>query len=211
MQPDSNLAPAAVEKHHLGERGRAVIGILILAPFVLLGALHAPWGATQPWLKIALDTAGWLCFFAGAGLRFWATLYIGGHKGKSLVDDGPYSVTRNPLYLGIFFLVLSIAFFLGSPLITVGVLFSTFVYLRVVIASEERRLLVRWGAVYQAYCDRVPRFWPRWQHFHAGSSVEVDLRTLKFEVFRALRWGLIPIACELVRLLEAQPGWPHLW
>lgn len=204
-------AAEAFPKRTIFERGRAVIGILILVPFALLGALHAPWGATQPWLKIVLDTAGWLCFFAGAGLRFWATLYIGGHKGKTLVDDGPYSMTRNPLYLGIFFLVLSIAFFLGSPLIAVGTLVSTFVYIRLVIVSEERRLLSRWGQSFQEYCDRVPRFWPRWRLFRASPSVEVDLRTLKLEGYRALRWGLIPIACELVRLLEAQPVWPHLW
>ena len=193
------------------ERGRAVIGIAILAPFAIAGLFHTPLGEGHPWLQLALDALGWASFVAGAGLRIWATLYIGGHKGKDLITEGPYSICRNPLYLGVFFLVLSVAFFLGSPLMTLGIVLALLVYLRATVASEERRLASRQGDAFDQYCQRVPRFWPRWGLYHAGEKLEVDLRSLRLEVFRAVRWCAIPLACELVRLVVRQPGWPRLF
>ncbi|MBX9790846.1 MAG: isoprenylcysteine carboxylmethyltransferase family protein [Pirellulales bacterium] len=198
-------------QRRFAERGRAVIGIAILAPFAVAGLFHTPLGESQPWLKLALDALGWAFFVAGTGLRLWATLYIGGHKGKELVSEGPYSLCRNPLYLGIFLLVLSIAFFLGSPLLAIGLGLALLVYLRATVASEERRLQARQGAVFDEYCARVPRFWPRFDGFRAGEKLEIDLRTLWLEARRALRWCAIPLACELVRLVESLPGWPRLF
>ncbi|MGD9645873.1 MAG: isoprenylcysteine carboxylmethyltransferase family protein [Pirellulales bacterium] len=195
----------------LVERSRAVIGFALLAPFAIAGVLHAPIGESQPWLKLTLDGLGWASFVIGGALRIWSTLYIGGRKGTQLVTTGPYSITRNPLYLGIFFLVLSVAFFLGSPLLAIGLLLATTVYLRVTVASEERRLAARQGLAFREYCARVPRFWPRWSKFQAGERLEIDVRCLNFEARRALRWCAIPLACELVRLVESLPGWPRLF
>jgi protein-S-isoprenylcysteine O-methyltransferase Ste14 len=209
--PGLVIAPAYVPERTLLERARAVIGIAILAPFAIAGLLHVPLGESQPWLKFALDALGWAAFVAGGGLRIWATLYIGGRKGKQLVTTGPYSITRNPLYLGIFFLVLSVAFFLGSPLMAIGLLLATAAYLRATVASEERRLAARLGAEFREYCARVPRFWPRGGRFQAGEQLEIDVRCLKFEAQRALRWCAIPLVCELVRLVESLPGWPRLF
>ena len=205
-----SVAPAhATGQRNFAERGRAVIGIAILAPFAVAGLFHTPLGEGRPWLQLALDSLGWASFVAGASLRIWATLYIGGHKGKQLVTEGPYSICRNPLYLGIFFLVLSVAFFLGSPLLAIGVSFALTAYLWTTVASEERRLAERQGETFRQYCEQVPRFWPRWRLLHAGDKLEVDLRSLRLEAFRALRWCAIPLACELVRLIERQPGWPR--
>jgi protein-S-isoprenylcysteine O-methyltransferase Ste14 len=51
-------------------------------------------------------SAGW-CLWPGATLRLWSTLYIGGRKRVVLVSDGPYSLCRNPLYVGTFLIALS--------------------------------------------------------------------------------------------------------
>ena len=110
-----------------------------------------------------------------------------------------------------FFLVLSVAFFLGSPLMTLGIVLALLVYLRATVASEERRLASRQGDAFSQYCQRVPRFWPRWGLYHAGEKLEVDLRSLRLEVFRAVRWCAIPLACEVVRIVIRQPDWPRLF
>jgi len=201
----------ATPSRTFAERGRAVIGIAILAPFAIAGLFHTPLGEGRPWLQLALDALGWSSFVAGAGLRIWATLYIGGHKGKDLITEGPYSICRNPLYLGVFFLVVSVAFFLGSPLMAFGLAIALVVYLGATVGSEERRLASRQGDAFEQYCQRVPRFWPRWSLYHAGEKLEVDLRSLRLEVFRALRWCAIPLACEVVRLIIRQPDWPRLF
>src|SRR5690242_19500682 len=95
-------------------RSRAWMSVAIIAPFTVAAALSAPRISQNSALDLALGVAGWLCFSAGALFRWWASLYIGGRKHQELVLDGPYSVCRNPLYLGSFLLALSIAFFLHS-------------------------------------------------------------------------------------------------
>lgn len=75
-------------------------------------AEHLPHSALR---AMGFELAGWLLFLAGAFYRWWATLYIGGRKSKSLVCDGPYSTCRHALYFGTFLMVLAIAVFAESP------------------------------------------------------------------------------------------------
>ena len=53
----------------------------------------------------------------GALLRVWGTAYLGtgtvnslDMKAGSVVADGPYRYVRNPLYLGLWFMVAAMAF-----------------------------------------------------------------------------------------------------
>lgn len=79
---------------------RSLIGIACLLPAGLAVIFSRPWIAeSSPW-ALAFDFAGWLLFLAYLGIRIWATLYVGGVKDKVLQTTGPYSITRNPLYLG---------------------------------------------------------------------------------------------------------------
>lgn len=55
------------------------------------------------WADIAFKVLGILGIAFGVGGRLYATLFIGGMKnegvdGKKIIDYGPYSATRNPLY-----------------------------------------------------------------------------------------------------------------
>jgi hypothetical protein len=97
----------------------------------------------------------------------WGTAYLGSGvmrgpvmQGDRLVAAGPYRYLRNPLYLGSWLLGFATsvlmppsgaAFFLPA--------FSLFVLF--LISAEERFLTAQLGDVYQQYCRRVPRLWPR--------------------------------------------------
>jgi hypothetical protein len=99
---------------HWSFRGRgllASIGIVVATVMVLLSV---PMVAEDSWQDEVLDILAWVVFLAGAGLRFWATLYIGGRKEWTLVNDGPYSLCRNPLYVGSLLMLLSIGLLLDS-------------------------------------------------------------------------------------------------
>lgn len=92
--------------------------------------------------------------------RTWCSLYIGGRKIDDLVTDGPYSVSRNPLY---FFSILGAAGVgaqLGSGLAAVifGVL--AWIVFFVVVTQEEKLLAERHGHFYATYLAAVPRFLP---------------------------------------------------
>jgi protein-S-isoprenylcysteine O-methyltransferase Ste14 len=93
--------------------------------------------------------------------RTWSSLYIGGRKIEELVQTGPYSVMRNPLY---FFSILGAAGVgaqSGSALIALICGVIALIVFRVVVGQEEKVLLERYGDIYRAFMTRVPRFFPK--------------------------------------------------
>lgn len=161
------------------------------------------------WAAFGWDACGWMAFLGGAILRFWATLYIGGRKTHTLACDGPYSVTRNPLYLGTFLLWLSGALFFKSVSLLVGVVAGILFYALATVPHEEQVLRQSLGAAYGEYCRRVPRFWPRWSLFQTPAAIEVNIVGLRMECGRASRWLWLPVVALLVAHLRATAGWPH--
>ena len=77
---------------------------------------------------------------------------------SSLVVTGVYKITRNPMYLGLCFLLLAWALFLWSPWALLGPLAFVAYISRFQIAPEERILATLFGAEYSAYKARVRRW-----------------------------------------------------
>jgi len=77
---------------------------------------------------------------------------------SSLVTSGIYRVTRNPMYVGLSFVLVAWAVFLASPWALVGVLAFVLYIGRFQIEPEERALSKRFGAEYAAYQARVRRW-----------------------------------------------------
>ena len=77
---------------------RGFVGVIILAGIVLT-PFTTRWSEANPLLRDLAIFLGTLLICTGTALRLWAGLYIGGHKERRLVTDGPYSCVRNPLYL----------------------------------------------------------------------------------------------------------------
>lgn len=74
-----------------------------------------------------------------------------------LVEKGLFSVSRNPIYVGV--MAALFAIFLGTPnAVTSAVLVSGFVLIRMQIALEEEFLTSTMGEGYLAYCKRVRRW-----------------------------------------------------
>lgn len=190
-------------------RSRAWLSLVVLTP-VAVGALFSPpHGDLASLLDFICGCLGWVLFFLGATFRWWATLYIGGRKSSELVQDGPYSITRNPLYLGTFLMSAAVTLFLQSLSLAAALAAVSFGYLLVTIMHEERHLGERYGPAFEAYCRRVPRFWPRWSSYHSPAVIDVRVRGLRAEVLRAARWTWIPVLCHLAAYLRCQEWWPH--
>jgi protein-S-isoprenylcysteine O-methyltransferase Ste14 len=103
---------------------------------------------------------------AGESVRLWAVHHIGvisrtrSERLGPLIDTGPFSLVRNPLYLGNILLWLGFTFsallLWLAPLVA---LLLAFEY-HAIVRWEERLLESRLGAAYRAYMDRVPRWLP---------------------------------------------------
>lgn len=190
-------------------RSRAWISILLMLPFAVAAILSHPLFEGSSGASIAYQAAGWTLFLLGAFWRWWATLYIGGQKGEVLVCEGPYSLCRNPLYLGTFLIVMAIALLIQSALFAVGVSLATLFYLFITVRDEERRLEARFGKAFLAYRSQVPMFLPQFKRYHSGDRIEVQVIGLRAEFFRSLRWCWVPFLCNLLFQLRLNAWWPH--
>ncbi len=79
---------------------------------------------------------------------------------ESLVTQGIFAHSRNPLYLGNFLIITGVAIASNSILfLTIGLPFFLFAYL-CIIAAEENFLEGKFGPEYCEYCKRVNRIIP---------------------------------------------------
>jgi len=192
-----------------GFRHRGLIGVLLFAPVGAAVVFSAPTVAAGSALGLMLNVGGWLAFLAYAGIRVWATLYVGGRKDRELQTDGPYSVCRNPLYLGSFAFAVALACFLQSIAFGAVLLPAILLYLQCVVRAEEHFLELRFQEDYRNYCRRTPRFWPRWMAFHTSPEVRVDLKRLNKEGIRLASAALAILLLQAVIFLRAASDWPH--
>tara|TARA_R100001509_G_C4867467_1_gene215549 strand:+ start:427 stop:888 length:462 start_codon:yes stop_codon:yes gene_type:complete len=80
-------------------------------------------------------------------------------KSTELVTTGIYQRTRNPMYLGFFFLLMSWGVFLGSVFSLWGLALYVAYMNRFQIIPEERILTETFGETYKDYCQKTGRWW----------------------------------------------------
>ncbi len=94
----------------------------------------------------------------GEVIRIWSSGHI--HKNQILTVTGPYSLSRNPLYVGSF--ILGTGFMVAMGVIWLAVVFLFF-YASVywfTIRWEEDKLAKAFPAEWENYFRAVPRFLP---------------------------------------------------
>jgi hypothetical protein len=114
--------------------------------------------------------AGIVLIVIGIAGRLWSTLYIGGRKSATVVTDGPYSITRNPLYVFSSIAAVGVGAQMGSITAAVGFGVACAAAFHVVILREERFLSANLGADYRAYLAAVPRFFPNPSLYREGET-----------------------------------------
>jgi protein-S-isoprenylcysteine O-methyltransferase Ste14 len=77
---------------------------------------------------------------------------------SSLVTSGIYTVTRNPMYVGLLVVLIALAIFLSSAWALLGPAAYVLYIGRFQIAPEERALTALFGAEYTAYQSKVRRW-----------------------------------------------------
>ena len=77
---------------------------------------------------------------------------------SSLVCSGIYKATRNPMYVGVLFVLLAWSVFLSSVWALIGPWAFMLYINRFQIVPEERVLLAMFGSSYSAYTSRVRRW-----------------------------------------------------
>ena len=78
-----------------------------------------------------------------------------------LIVRGPYSYTRNPMYVGVLTAILGWALMFQNVALAAYALVVGSGFHLVVVFYEERRLRHTFGAEYDSYCRQVGRWFPR--------------------------------------------------
>ena len=174
--------------------------------FFTLALIPVIWGVPiwhQNGLALALmRCAGTLGIFIAVLGRFWAILYIGGRKNAQVMQEGPYSICRHPLYLFSTVGAASFGLLLGSLLLTAAFGFGAYAILTATARREEDYLRRLFGQAYRDYAARVPRILPRPGLFQAGCGLQLDLQSLRRNLADALVFiAALPVS-EAIRLMH---------
>lgn len=121
----------------LGEKGDPHLGVLHIASYVFLAFGF-----------ILLSSA-------------WNVLYHAQRR-QALASAGPYAVIRHPQYVA--FVLILLGFLLQWPTLLTLLMFPILLvmYARLAI-TEEAEMRKRFGAEFEAYAARTPRFLPSWR------------------------------------------------
>jgi protein-S-isoprenylcysteine O-methyltransferase Ste14 len=192
-------------------RYRGWLGLVFFIPAIAGVVFSRPTVADDTLPDYFMTVMGWLCFMLYLTFRIWATMYIGSRKDKHLQDQGPYSISRNPLYLGSFCFGLATAFCLQSLLLLVVVTVVAVIYLRWIIPVEEKVLLGVFGRRFHDYICRTPRIVSTMRSYAAGDTVVVNLKAMKLEARRLWLSGLWPLGADVLMHLRGTSWWPCLF
>jgi len=142
----------------------------------------------------------------GLFIRGWSAGTI--HKDEELATSGPYAFTRNPLYLGSFFIGAGVAVAGGHwfwPLIFLA--FYTAVYTRT-MAGEAAHLNELFPAEYGAYASAVPGFVPRFTPYCPPGDVAGQTEGFGWPQYRRNReWEASLGALAAFAILSARAFW----
>lgn len=173
-------------------------GLLLALPAVGVLVVARP---TPVWLAAGACLSG-----LGEALRLWAIGYTGEGtraqelRAEVLVTAGPYSVVRNPLYVGNLLTIAGVALAaFGSwswPAAVAAVALATAAY-AAVISLEEDFLGQRFGPEFECYRRAVPALLP-WRWRTRPGQGRFSLAGWKYEV-SSLLWLAVVWGALLVR------------
>ncbi|EXI74462.1 MAG TPA: isoprenylcysteine carboxylmethyltransferase family protein [Candidatus Accumulibacter phosphatis] len=180
--------------HHPGLRRFLV---RMRAPIVILGMIVVAQFVRSDWLL-----PGFAVSMFGEFIQLWCFASL--DKNSTLTARGPYTMVRNPMYLGRFFILFGFLMLLASGWILLAYTILYWLYMDARVQREEAHLRPIFGVAYEHYCATVRRFvplWPatgepvaywNWQLFHhnnAGFNLAATLAAWAAVAAWAV-WGL---------------------
>lgn len=188
--------------------------VFAVALLLVILCTSSKWEEISPGVVTGLFAAA--VFLAGVGAlgRAWCSLYIAGRKDRALVTDGPYSLSRNPLYVFSFIGAVGVGLATGTITIAVVLAATFLIYYPFVIRREEKKLALLFPIDFPGYVERVPRFFPH--HLQVVESEHYDVnpkifrRHLESAIWFVWVLGVMMVIRELHQM-EILPVWFRLY
>jgi protein-S-isoprenylcysteine O-methyltransferase Ste14 len=143
---------------------------------------------------------GSLVVIAGIGVRAVASGQL--KKNEELATAGPYSYTRNPLYLGSILIAIGFAIAARSLWIWV-LLLLLFVLIYVPVIGGEEAFLRSKFPDFDSYAKSVPRLIPQWSGQSLTASFSRELY-LKHREYNAVIGAVLMMLAIGIKMLEVK-------
>jgi protein-S-isoprenylcysteine O-methyltransferase Ste14 len=146
------------------------VGAGVIIPMYIDPAARPNGGLSNAgWCLVAVGgTIYTLClvrFLAAGGtpaIYFTRALrHVIGEEPGRLISEGLYRYSRNPMYLGVLFVIFGEAIIFASARLAAYGAMVFLIFHAVVVFVEEPHLRAVRGPSYEAYCHAVPRWLPR--------------------------------------------------
>lgn len=195
--------PTLLKERQLHSRIFAGLAILVLL-------VTRPESGRGIWYTHGMIWGGYMLVIIGALGRIYCSMFIGGRKNDVIVRDGPFSIVRNPLYVFSFLATAGIGMQSQMLTVVVALVVVFALYYARVVAREEAFLKHKFGEVYDAYMQEVPRWWPNFSLWSEPQQVEARPLFLRRTAMDAAIFFL-PLPCFVIigKLQAAQvlPVW----
>jgi len=182
---------------------------LLLVIFICI--TRSQWEERAPFMTSILFFLGaFLVGIASLG-RLWCSVYVAGYKTSHLITQGPYSMTRNPLYFFSSIGALGIGFVSESLVIPFLILIGFLMYYPSVIKHEEAELAKLHGDAFETYLKKVPRFFPKFSYLTEPDEYKIRPIIFRRHMFSALWFIWIIGILELIEELHELRVLPTLF
>jgi protein-S-isoprenylcysteine O-methyltransferase Ste14 len=173
------------EMSRFQQRRRIAIAVIVGLILVALLTVRSAW--SNDWAHEYIEDFGIGVIVLTILGRMWCTLYIGGRKSIEIVRLGPYSMSRNPLYVFSTIGAAGIGFMTGSLIVALLLAVLCYVAFYFVIVTEEGYLEEIFGDAYTSYKAEVPRFFPNFSIYR-----ETEVLTVKSSMlYKTFTDGLV--------------------
>jgi protein-S-isoprenylcysteine O-methyltransferase Ste14 len=178
---------------------RKTTSIALSVLLVLILTFTHPTWQSGSLLGLILEICGLLLMLIATTGRVFSSLFISGRKSNKLVDAGPYSIVRNPLYLFSFVGVIGLGLCSQNMIFLMVSSLAFIVYYFFVIRAEETSLGQKFGEQFSNYMNRTPMIIPSFKNLDMPSYYEVDIKRVSRAFLDAIGlWG----AYSFLRILN---------
>ncbi|MGB5134201.1 MAG: isoprenylcysteine carboxylmethyltransferase family protein [Prochlorococcaceae cyanobacterium] len=184
------------------------VGILLL---LTAGMTQSNWELNHDAFATVLFALGLVFVAIACSGRIWCSFYLSGRKDSVLTTEGPYSLSRNPLY---FFSALGV---IGIGLCTetlfypllFGLIFA--LYYPGIIRREGIRLRELFGEAYASYAQKTPAFFPSFRRFSEPQQWHANPVLFRRHIVNDTVFVLLAALLELIEGLREAGFIPHLF
>jgi protein-S-isoprenylcysteine O-methyltransferase Ste14 len=157
-----------VQRPHLAKYFGTTLLLAIGAFFLFSREFPGTLGILITFQRVLFGVVGAALCIISAAFAIWARIKLGKNwsgsvatvkEGHELVQSGPYSLVRHPIYTGLFFAMLGTALTIGTVASFLGVLLGLVAFV-VRIPMEEEIMSAQFPDVYPEYKKQVKTFIP---------------------------------------------------